>query len=156
MLPSTHQSMLSRMLPIALDGTLPVCLTVHSQLSSQDALNCARWHTLSLLDCMLPSKHSRRSEAHSRAWFQLHSQLHSMTLPAYLALPSQIQFQEAKHSQSHLTICSHVCSYVLDPETCWVGGARNREAWGWWRVVGGWWWVTGGVCWPKPWRRSIS
>jgi len=63
--------MLSRTLPIALDGTLPASLTVHSQVSSQDALkhtlehahkytpDCTRWHTLSLLDYTLPSKLSR-------------------------------------------------------------------------------------------------
>ena len=50
-----------RTLPIALDGTLPACCTVHSQVSSQDALNhtpehalkytlnYTRWHTPSLL-----------------------------------------------------------------------------------------------------------
>jgi hypothetical protein len=47
--------------------------------------DCNRLHTPSLLDCMLPSKLSRRSQA---------------------------------HSQSHLAICSHICSWVLDPETC--------------------------------------
>jgi len=40
------------------------------------------------------------------------------TLLACLALRSQVHSQEARHSQSHLTICSHVCSWVLDPETC--------------------------------------
>jgi hypothetical protein len=52
MLPSTHHSMLSRMVLFALDGTLPGCLTVRTQLISQDALNCTRWHTPSLLDCI--------------------------------------------------------------------------------------------------------
>jgi len=98
--------------------TLPACLTIRSQVSSQDAPkhtpghalkdapNCTRWRTPSLLDCTLPSKLSRRSQAHSRACSQVHS-------------------QEARHSQSHLTICSHVCSWVLDPDTCWVAGARH-------------------------------
>jgi len=44
----------------------------------QDASNCTRWHTPSLLDCMLPSKFSRSSQTHSRACSQVHSQLHSM------------------------------------------------------------------------------
>jgi hypothetical protein len=35
---STLLGMLSEMLQNALDGTLPACLTVHSQVSSQDAL----------------------------------------------------------------------------------------------------------------------
>ena len=94
-----------------------------SQVSSQNALkhtpeyalkytpNCTRWNTPSLLDCTLPSMLARRSEAHSRACSQVHS-------------------PEARHSQSHLTICSHVCSWVLDPETCRVTGARHREAGG--------------------------
>jgi len=63
--------MLCRTLPIALNGTLPACLTVRSQASSQDALkhtpdyalkytpNCTQWHTPSLLDFTLPSTLSR-------------------------------------------------------------------------------------------------
>jgi hypothetical protein len=45
----------------------------------KDAPNCTRWHTHSLLDCTLPSKLSRCSQAYSRARSQIHSQLHSMT-----------------------------------------------------------------------------
>ena len=57
---------LSRTLPFALNDTLPPCLTIRSQVSSQDALNhtpedtlkytpyCTRWHTPSLLDSTLP------------------------------------------------------------------------------------------------------
>jgi hypothetical protein len=109
-LSSTLPSTLSNTLPIALDDTLPACLTICSQVSSHNALkhtpeyalkytpNCTRWHTPSLLDCTLPNKLSRCSQAHSRARSQVHS-------------------PEARHSQSHLTICSHVCSWVLDPET---------------------------------------
>jgi len=94
--------MLSRTPPIALDGALLACLTVRSQVSSQDALkhtpghavkdthNCARRCTPSLLNCTLPSKLSRCSQAHSRACSQVHS-------------------QEARHFDSHLTICSQVC-----------------------------------------------
>jgi len=122
--------MLSRTLPIALDGTLPACWTIRSQVSSQNALkhtaeyalkytpNCTRWHTPSLLDCTLPSMLSRRSQANSRARSQVHS-------------------PEARHSQSDFTICSHVCSWVLGPETCWVAGARYLEAGGGRRVAGG-------------------
>jgi hypothetical protein len=69
--------MFSSTLPIALDDTLPACLTIRSQVSSQDAPNhtpehvlkytpnCTRWNTLSLLDYTLPSKLSRRSQVHS-------------------------------------------------------------------------------------------
>jgi len=105
-------------LSIAFNDILAACLTVRSQVRAQDPPNHTRWHTPSLLDCMLPSKLSRLSQAHSRARFQVHSQFHSMTLTTYLALCSQIHSQEARHSQSLLTICSHVCSCVLDPETC--------------------------------------
>jgi hypothetical protein len=34
------------MLPLALDGTLPACLTVHSHVHSQDSLKLAMEHTL--------------------------------------------------------------------------------------------------------------
>jgi len=108
--------------------TLPACLTIRCQVHSeyapkyttgyvlkfspghalQDAPNCTGWRTPSLLDGTLPSRFSRCTEAHSWARSQVHS-------------------PEARYSQSHLTIRSHVCSWVLDPETCWVGGARHRE-----------------------------
>ena len=67
-----------------------------------------------------------------------------MTLPAYLALRSQVHSRVGRHSQSHLTIYSHVCSCVLDIETCWGAGARHREVWGRWRVEGGGLRVAGG------------
>jgi hypothetical protein len=69
----TLLSTLSSTLPIALDCTLAAWLTISSQVSSQAALNhtpkhalkytpnCIHWHTLSLLDCTLPSKLSRHS-----------------------------------------------------------------------------------------------
>jgi len=80
--PSTLPGILSRTLPIALDDTLPACLTILSQVSSQDspmytckyvlkytpelalqdAPNCTRWHTPCLLDCTLPSILSRCSQ----------------------------------------------------------------------------------------------
>jgi len=65
MFSSTLQGTLSKTLPIAHDGTLAGCLTVYSQVSSRDTLkhtpNCTRWHTPSLLEYLLPSKHSRYS-----------------------------------------------------------------------------------------------
>jgi len=78
--------------------------------SSQDAPNCTRWHTPTLLDCTLPSMLSRRSQAHSQARFEV-------------------------HSQSHLTICLHICCWVLDPVTWWVAGARPREEGDGWHMV---------------------
>ena len=52
----------------------------------KDAPNCTRWHTPSLLDYTLPSKLSRRSQAHSWACSQWCSQLRSMahSQPAWL------------------------------------------------------------------------
>ena len=59
--------MLPRTLTLALDGTQPACLTVHSQTSAQEALkhtpeqalkytsNCTRWYTPSLVGSTLPS-----------------------------------------------------------------------------------------------------
>jgi len=88
---------LSSTLPIALDDTLPACLTVRSQVSCQDAPKyteyvlkytpghapkeahtCTRWHTASLLDCTLPNQRSRSSQVHSWASSQVCFQLHSM------------------------------------------------------------------------------
>jgi len=63
--------MLLRTLTLALDGTQPACLTVHSQTSAQEALkhtpehalkyasNCTRWYTPSLFGSTLPSTLSR-------------------------------------------------------------------------------------------------
>jgi len=174
-----------RTLPIALDGTLSACLTVHSQLSFQDALNCTRWYTPIQLDCMLPCELSRRIEldlmAHcwpawldvSRytlktlrialdgtlpAFLTLRSQVSSQdalnhtakyalkyipnwirwhtpslldyTLPSTHPRCSQVHFQEARHSQSHLTVYFNVYSCMFDAETYWVAAARYWKAGG--------------------------
>jgi hypothetical protein len=115
------KSMLFKMLPIALNGTLPACLTVRSEVSSQDAPK----YTPSTLPSTPPSTLSST----------LPSLLSRMLLisldgtpPAYLTLRSQVHSQEGRHSQCHLTICFHVCSYMLDPETCRVADARHRKA----------------------------
>jgi len=83
--------------------TLPACLTIYFQVSFQNTLKhtprnalkytpqCTRCHTPILVDCTLPSTLSRCSQVHSRACCPLHS-------------------PEARHSQSHLTVCSHVYS----------------------------------------------
>jgi len=98
MLPSTLRDMISRMLPVAPDGTPSVCLTVRSPPRSQDALehtskhtfkytpNCTRWHTPSLHECRLPSKLPRSSQAYSQTRSQIYFQLHLMThtQPAWL------------------------------------------------------------------------
>ena len=71
MFSSTHPGMLPRTLTVALDGTQPACLAVHSHTSAQEALkhtpeqalkyisNCTRWYTPSLLGSTLPSTLSR-------------------------------------------------------------------------------------------------
>ena len=78
---------------------IPCLLDLRSQLSCQDAPkytlghapkdapNCTQWHPPTLLDYSLPSKLTKCSQAHSRARFQVHSQLHLMihqqqTLPS--------------------------------------------------------------------------
>jgi hypothetical protein len=90
--------------------TLTACLTIYFQVSSQNTLKhtagnalkytpkCTQCHTPILVDCTFPSTLSRCSQVHSQACCPLHC-------------------PEARHSQSHLTVCSHVCLWVLDPET---------------------------------------
>jgi len=118
--PSTFSSTLpcmhSRMHPVALDGTLPACLTVRSQASPQDALkhtaehalkytrNCTRWHTPSLLDCTLPSKISRYSQVHLQVplkyapnctrWYtpSLHAAMPPSTLSREKTLPMSLDY----------------------------------------------------------------
>ena len=102
--------MLTRMLPIALDGTLQSCFTVRSQDAFKctpendlkDPPNCTGWHTPSLHDCTLPSKLLRSSQAHSRACSQGNSQLHSTTLPAWLTVRSQVSSQDTPKYTSQL------------------------------------------------------
>jgi len=127
-----HSRALSRTHPIALDDTLPACLTVRSHVSSQDTTKYTSESLLNTLQIALNG-----------------------TLPAYWALCYQVHCQEGRHSQSHLTICSHVCSCMLHPETCWVAearrreasvaGARHREAWGRWGKVGSVWRAAHGM-----------
>ena len=168
----TPQSKLSRcseahsqarsQLPIALDDTLPACLTIRSPVISQEAPN----YTLSTLPSTPPSTISVHSWACSQGRFQLHTMAPSQ--PTWLYSPSKLSRRSQAHSrahsqvhsQSHLTISFHVCSRVLHPEIWWVAGARHREAGGGWRVVGGGWrvagggWrVVGGIWWPKSWRQ---
>jgi hypothetical protein len=89
---------------------LTACLTIYFQVSFQNTLKhspgnafkytpkCTQCHTPILVDCTLPSTLSRCSQVHTQVRCPLHC-------------------PEARHSQSHLTVCSHVCSWVLDPET---------------------------------------
>ena len=105
---------------IALDCTLPACLTVRSQLLSM-ARSQPAWLTLS-------SKLSRCSQEHSRECSQVHSQLHSMTLPACLTIRSKVCSQDAPkytpsmlpstlcvRSQVHLRVRSQVHSWACSP-----------------------------------------
>jgi len=102
---SALQRILSRTLPVALNGTLPACLTVSSQVSSQDTLND------------LPRILSRTVPLAL-----------DESLPVYLALHSQVHSQATRYCQTHVTICSHVCSSILNPETCIVVHARYQVA----------------------------
>ena len=123
--------MLSRTLPIALDGTLPECFTVGSQVSSQDTLK----HLPSTLSNAVPIAHDdtlpacltirsqvssqdtpkytlsthpstppSRFQLHSWVHCQVQSQLHSMahSQPAWLTLSSNL----SKQSQEHLQVCT--------------------------------------------------
>jgi hypothetical protein len=109
MLPSTPPTMFSCILPdmfsgmlqIALDGTLPACLTVCSQVWSQDACK----YTMKIL----PS--TPRSTFSSTLLSMLCRTLLIVLDGALLAC---LTVRSQAHSQSHLTICSHVWSWVLD------------------------------------------
>jgi len=94
--------------------TFLACLTVRSQVSSQDAPNRTRWHTPSLLNCTLPTMLSRRSPLHSMtysqpAWlyvpkFALKTLPITLdgTLPACLTVCSQVSSQDSlKHTPEH-------------------------------------------------------
>jgi len=117
---------LSSTLPSILSHTLSACLTMHSKQRSQYAPkhgheyalkyspNCTQWHTPSLLHCMLLCMLWRCSQIHSEACSQLYS-------------------AEARHSQSHLTICFGVCSWMRNPETCSGVGAAHQNMGGRWR-----------------------
>ena len=134
--------------------------------SAQDALNCTRWHTPSLLDCTLPSKLSRCTQLHSMAYSQ-HASLYAPkytlktlsialdgTLPACLTVHLQVCSLDApKHTPEHALKYTPNLSWlyapiyapgVLYPETCWVAGAMHWEAGGGWQVAGGRWWVADG------------
>jgi hypothetical protein len=107
--------MFSSTLPIARDGTLPVSLTVRSQVRSQHTPKNTSEYTPQYTSESLPST--------------LLNALHDI-LPAYMALLFGIHSPEARHSQSHLNICSDVCSCVLGSETCRVAGTGGPEAGG--------------------------
>jgi len=63
-------------------------------------------------------------------------------LLACLAVHSEVHSQEARHSQSHLTICFNEYFWVLDLETCWVAVACHQEGGGCWCMAGGQWLVA--------------
>jgi len=125
--------------------TLTACLTIYFQVSSQNTLKhtprnalkytpkCTQCHTPILVDCTLASTPWRYSQVHSWARCPLHS-------------------PEARHSQSHLTVCSNVCSTVLDPKTGWVAGARHEEADGRWREA----WGGGQVADGGGWNHDVG
>jgi len=106
-LPCTPPGMLSRTLPIALDGTLPACLTVRSQVCSQDALK----HT---------PEYALKYTPNCTRW-------HTPSLLDYM-LPSTLS--RGNTLPISLDYCSHGCSCMLDPETCWVAGTGRPEAGG--------------------------
>ena len=87
--------------------------------------NGTRWNTSSLLDCMLGRM------LLSMLWSTVLSMLSSElpialddTLPAHLALHSQVHSEDAKHSQTNRTIWSYECICLLVPETCCIGKCK--------------------------------
>jgi len=162
MLPSTLLGMLSRTLRIALDGTLPACLTIRSQVSFQDALKSTLSNTLpialddtSLLNYMVPSTlrvRSQvhllvRSQVHHRACSQGRSELHSMahSQPVCYEVSSQ---DALKHTPEHalkredtLNLTSLYAPMYAPACSIWrlaelqTPVTRMREAGGVWRTV---------------------
>jgi len=170
---------LSSTLPIALEHThslldftlwikLSRCSREHDRVRTHEHLrvalqytpNCTRWHTPSLHDCTLSRKLSRRSQAHSRGCSPKHSQLHSMTLPAYLTIRSQVSSEDTLDYKPdpapkytllrqvppnfiwlYAPIYALRCSIPRLPELeapgtgRWLGGGRWREAGGTGRVA---------------------
>jgi len=115
-----------------LDCTVGSKLLRHTQVHSQA---CSQW--CSQLHSMV---HSQLAWLYSTVYAlkTIPSTLPSMLLspvtnalddkhPVYLALCFNIHCQEAIHSKSHLTICFHMCSCILDPETCWVAGTKHWQ-----------------------------
>jgi len=154
MLLSTHPSTIANMLPIPLNHTFRSCLTLCSQVSSQEVSKYtpsmfpgipprtfsstllsilstmlliahdgilpaiyALMYALKMLSSILPSMHP------SMFPIALHD-----TLPAYLALCFQVHSQEARHSQFHQTISSHICFLVFDREMRRGAATRHQEA----------------------------
>jgi hypothetical protein len=64
-------------------------------------------------------------------------------LSSKLSRHSQVHSQEKRHSPSHLTVCSNICSCMLDPETRRVADITRLEAW---RMARSVWWATCGMC----------
>jgi len=77
-------------------------------------------------------------------WTSLHAPKLSRCAQAHSLAHSQVHSPEATHYQSHLTICSHACLWVLHRETCWVAAATHREADGGRQVAGCGWREAGG------------
>ena len=132
---STHLSIISSMLPIPLSHTFQACLTLYSEVSSQDASK----YTPSMFPCIPPKIFSstllsmlsttlliaHESILPAIYAFMLALKILSRirpcvlpsmfpivshnTLPTYLALCFQVYSQEARQFQFHLTICSHIC-----------------------------------------------
>ena len=121
---------LSSPFPIALNDTLRGYLNIRSQLSYQHTPR----YTPSILRSTPPSTFSS-----THPCMLIRTLLISLdgTNLGCLAQWFQVHSQEARHSQSHLTVGSDVCFWVLDPEDFWVPGARHQVATGGWQVEGG-------------------
>jgi len=151
---NAHPCRISNMIPIIPHNKFRTCLTLCSQLCSQDASK----YTPSTFPGTPPSTFSSTlPRMLSRTYLtalngtlaaiyallyackMLSSTLPRMftnmspialynSLPACLALFRHVHFQLARLSQFHLTIYSHVCFSVFDPETCRVADTRHQEA----------------------------
>jgi len=159
--------MVSRTLPIAINGRLPPYINVCSLVSSQDirkltskyALKYTPNHswqnTSRLMDHSLPSMLSRWFPVYSKYTLMYTSRSVSSilpnaghcTLPAYFALWFQLSSNKERHFQYHFTISSHLCFCMFNRETCGVAGTGTCKAGGvWWTEFIGWCVVSGMGC----------
>jgi hypothetical protein len=137
--------MLPRTLTLALDGTQPACLMVHSQTRAQEALkhtseqalkytsNCTRWYTPRLLGSTLPSTLSR-----------------GKTLP--ISLDYMLTCTLLHDRSRDLLSCRSQAAGGVSCRRQAPGGVR-QVAYGGQRLAGGMWHVVlemaGGVWWPN-------
>jgi hypothetical protein len=115
----------------------------------QDAPNCTRWHTLSLLDYTLPIKLLRCSQVHSKLHLMVHSQLTWLYAPKYTLnrkdTPNLTWVYDPIYAPAY-SIQRLVQLQTSGTGSCRVWREDSRAQ----PMVSGVWLVAGGICWLKP------